>query len=107
MIFWTGYAVTEGEASIFKIFENADVSKSPILGGVFGLAVTLDLFFRQAFVLKGVSCSVFAKGLLSGIKSILAAVYILIFAWAISDLIGRLETGKYMANLVQQSSINI
>ncbi len=51
---WTGYQAIEGNATIIKIFENTDVTKSLLLGGPFGLIVTLVMFFRQAFVLRGV-----------------------------------------------------
>ena len=37
----------------------------------------------------------------------LPAVYILLFAWALVDLIGRLQVGDYLAGLVQQSNLNI
>ena len=106
-MFWTGYKATEGNASILAIFENTDVSKSLILGGILGLAVALGLFIRQAFVLKAVSGNVIGKGALSGAKSMLPAVYILLFAWTISDLIGQLETGKYMASIVENSNMDI
>lgn len=106
-MFWTGYKAAEGNASIFAIFENTDVSKSLILGGLLGLAVALGLFARQAFVLKAVKGSIVGKGALSGLKSMLPAVYILLFAWTISDLIGQLETGKYMAGIVENSSLNM
>ncbi|WNS74848.1 Na+/H+ antiporter NhaC family protein [Bacillus sp. DTU_2020_1000418_1_SI_GHA_SEK_038] len=107
MMFWTGYEATEGTATIIKIFENTDVSKSLMIGGLLGLFVTMAMFFRQAFVLKGVDGGILGKGLLSGMKSMLPAVYILLFAWTISDLIGRLETGLYMANIVENSNMNI
>lgn len=107
MMFWTGYAATEGKATILAIFENTDVAKSLIIGGLLGLAVTLGLFFRQAYILKGVTGNVFGRGVWAGIKSMLPAVYILLFAWTIASLIGRLETGKYMAGIVESSNINI
>lgn len=104
---WTGYQATEGAASIFTIFENTDVTKSLVLGGLLGLIVTVAMFFRQAFVLRGVKPSVFGIGILEGMKSMLSAIYILVFAWAIVDLIGRLETGKYLAGIVEASNINV
>jgi len=107
MMFLTGYKAADDNATIFSIFENTDVSKSLILGGLLGLAVTFALFFRQAFVLKGVNGNVFGKGVSEGLKSMLPAIYILIFAWMISDLIGRLETGKYMAGIVESANLNI
>lgn len=104
---WTGYQATEGSATILAIFENTDVAKSLLYGGLFGLAVTLLLFYRQAFVLKGVRANVFSTGLVEGIKSMLPAVYILLFAWVIVDLIGQLETGNYLAGIVEKSDLNI
>jgi Na+/H+ antiporter NhaC len=105
-MFWTGSQAVEGNATILQIFENTDVSKSLILGGLVGLVVSMGLFFRQAFVLKGVNANVFGKGVWEGIKSMLPAVYILLFAWAIVDLIGRLETGKYLAGIVESSNMS-
>lgn len=104
---WTGIQATEGQASIFTIFENTDVTKSLVLGGLFGLVITIAMFLRQAFVLRGVHGNVFAKGLLEGMKSMLPAIYILMFAWVIVDLIGRLGTGTYLAGLVQNANFNI
>ncbi|GLB59710.1 Na+/H+ antiporter NhaC family protein [Cytobacillus sp. NCCP-133] len=103
---WTGSQVVEGNATILQIFENTDVSKSLILGGLFGLFVTMALFLRQAFVLKGINSNVIGKGVWEGIKAMLPAVYILLFAWAIVDLIGRLETGKYLAGMVESSNMS-
>ncbi len=104
---WTGYQAVAGEATILAIFENTDVTKSLVVGGLFGLIVTFALFARQAIVLRGVKASVFGKGLLEGMKSMLPAIYILIFAWAIVDLIGRLGTGTYLAGLVENSNFNV
>ncbi|MCM3123945.1 Na+/H+ antiporter NhaC family protein [Mesobacillus sp. AQ2] len=107
MMLWTGASAVEGKVTIFGIFENTDVTKSLVTGGLLGLAVALILFVRQAAVLKGVNANVFGKGLAEGIKSMLPAIYILVFAWVIVDLIGRLETGKYLAGIVESSNINI
>lgn len=104
---WTGYQATVGNTTILSIFENTDVTKSLVLGGLFGLIVTIIMFIRQAVVLRGVSSSVFGKGLLEGIKSMMPAIYILLFAWAIVDLIGRLGTGTYLAGLVGDSNFNV
>ncbi|WP_210365685.1 Na+/H+ antiporter NhaC family protein [Bacillus sp. REN3] len=104
---WTGYTAVEGKATIFKVFENTDVTKSLVIGGGLGLAVSLIMFARQSLVLKGVSRNAFGKGILEGIKAMLPAIYILLFAWVIVDLIGRLETGKYLAGLVESSNMSI
>lgn len=33
-------------------------------------------------------------------------MYILLFAWVIADLIGRLETGKYLAGIAERTNLN-
>lgn len=104
---WTGMSAVEGEATILAIFENTDVTKSLVIGGLTGLAVALILFVRQAVVLKGVNANVFGRGVLEGIKAMLPAIYILLFAWVIVDLIGRLETGTFLAGLVERSNMDI
>ncbi|MFK2826493.1 Na+/H+ antiporter NhaC family protein [Bacillus sp. B190/17] len=104
---WTGGKATEGHVTILKIFENTDVSKSLLYGGLIGLAVAIAMFLRQSFVLHGVNKNVFGIGVWEGIKSMLPAVYILFFAWTIVTLIGDLGTGTYLAGLVQQSNMNV
>ena len=102
---WTGYEAAE-EKTILAIFEYTDVTKSLILGGLLGLIVTLGFFIRQVVILKAVNGNVLGKGVWAGTKSMLPAVYILLFAWAIADLIGRLETGKYLAGIAESTNLN-
>jgi tetracycline resistance efflux pump len=104
---WTGAEATEGATTILKIFENTDVTLSLILGGLSGFVVSMLMFVRQALVLRGVEANVLGKGIVAGLKSMLPAVYILLFAWSIGDLIGRLETGTYLAGVVQNANLNI
>jgi Na+/H+ antiporter NhaC len=104
---WTGYQATEGNATILTIFENTNVTLSLVLGGLLGLIVTISMFLRQAFVLRGVQANVFGKGLFEGMKSMLPAIYILVFAWAIVDLIGKLGTGTYLARVVENANLNV
>ncbi|RLQ96543.1 Na+/H+ antiporter NhaC family protein [Falsibacillus albus] len=104
---WTGAQAAEGSATLFNIFENTDVSKSLVYGGLIGLAVAVILFFRQSAMLKAIDGKVFFTGVWEGIKSMLPAVYILIFAWAIVSLIDQLQTGAFLAEIVQQSNLNV
>ena len=80
--------------TIIKAFENTDVSYSLFFGALVGLAVTLFLVIKQdvdkVFIFQGIT---------AGAKSMLPAIYILLFAWTIAAVIGQLETGKYMASL--------
>lgn len=103
---WTGANAIEGKATILAIFENTDVSASLLYGGLIGLAVTILMYIRQVKIKEGVSGKTFSIGIIEGLKSMLPAVYILLFAWAIVDLIGQLETGKYLASIVESSQMN-
>jgi len=104
---WTGYRASEGTTSILAIFENTDVAASLLYGGIIGLVVTLILFFVQVFSAQSIQISMFPKGLVEGVRAMLPAIYILLLAWMIVDLIGQLETGKYLADLVNRSNLNI
>ncbi|MGM0845838.1 MAG: Na+/H+ antiporter NhaC family protein [Bacillota bacterium] len=107
---WTGYQeviAAEGEVSLLAIFENTLVSDSLVYGGLFGLVVSLIFFFRQMSISQELNGKALRIGFIEGIKSMLPAVYILIFAWSIVTLIGSLQTGEYLAGLVEQSNLNI
>ncbi|MCA0986652.1 Na+/H+ antiporter NhaC family protein [Guptibacillus algicola] len=92
-------AVSGTDASVtpLTIFENTDVAASLLYGGLIGLGTSLIFFF-----LKNMGGSAFGKGIVEGIKSMLPAVYILLFAWTLIEIIGTLGTGKYLAGLVDQ-----
>lgn len=86
---------TEGlPFSVIAAFEKTDVSASLFYGSLLGLAVTLVLNLVQ-----GVGKSLIIKGVVQGARSMLPAIYILLFAWTIAGIIGQLETGKFMATL--------
>ncbi|MBD8070444.1 Na+/H+ antiporter NhaC family protein [Bacillus sp. PS06] len=103
---WTGILESEKNASLIDIFGNAAVAPSLLYGGLLGLAVTLVLFFIQARVKKNIESTLFSKAVIEGIKSMLPAVYILVFAWVIVDLISQLGTGQYLAIQVENSNLN-
>lgn len=104
---WTGSQATEGQVTIFKIFENTDVPTSLLYGSIFGFLVTIILFFRQVYSKKAIESKLIVTGMVEGIKSMLPAVYILLCAWVIVDLIGALETGEFLASLVEKTNIDI
>ncbi|OEH93964.1 Na+/H+ antiporter NhaC family protein [Bacillus solimangrovi] len=99
---YTGVKATEGPATILSAFENTDVAASLVYGGTFGLVVTLLMYARHKM-----GSNVLRAGLVEGTKSMLPAIYILIFAWVIVDIIGQLGTGEYLAEIVKQSNMNI
>ncbi|WP_216831024.1 Na+/H+ antiporter NhaC family protein [Alkalihalobacterium elongatum] len=91
----TGIQGTEGTATLLEIFENTDVAAALVYGGLLGLAAAVILTLT-----KKVPAKDFGFGLWAGIKSMLPAIYILIFAWTIIEIIGDLGTGAYLASLI-------
>ncbi len=82
------------EFSLIAAFEKTDVSSSLFFGAIVGLVVTIVLV-----VIQGVDKKLVLKGIIQGGRSMLPAIYILLFAWTIAGIIGQLETGKFMASL--------
>lgn len=93
-------ALAESQAafSLLAALENTNVGRSLVLGGVAGLVVC-----AYAMLKLRVSATDWLHTLRAGIKGMLPAIYILLFAWTIAGLIGELKTGQYLASLVQQS----
>ncbi|MED3645297.1 Na+/H+ antiporter NhaC family protein [Halalkalibacterium halodurans] len=89
----TGIQGTEGTVTILSIFENTDVARALVYGGLIGFIVALVLNLVKGA--NGLGGSLWA-----GIKSMLPAIYILIFAWTLIGIIDGLGTGGYLASLV-------
>ena len=104
-IFWTGIqALDGGERSLITIFGEADVSKSLFYGGIIAVVTTFLFFIRH--VTKGeLNGRHFIGGIINGMKAMMSAVIILIFAWTITDLIDQLGTGTYLADVVKNSNM--
>ncbi|MBU0905323.1 MAG: Na+/H+ antiporter NhaC family protein, partial [Firmicutes bacterium] len=85
---WTGYA-NAGEANIWAIFENTDVPKSLLIGGTAGAIVSILLYVMQMNRNEKANSGFIGKGIISGLQSMLPAVLILIFAWALTFIIGE------------------
>ncbi|WP_368503380.1 Na+/H+ antiporter NhaC family protein [Alkalihalophilus sp. As8PL] len=91
----TGIQASEGAATILSTFENTDVATSLLYGGLIGFAVALVLNLIKKTEARDLGATIWA-----GIKSMLPAIYILLFAWTIIAIIGDLGTGQYLASLV-------
>ena len=100
---WTGNSALAEEGLPFSIlgaFEYTNVNTSLIAGGLIGL-----IFTAVRLINRNISGDIWQQALVEGIRSMLPAIYILIFAWVLTDIIGHLETGKYLAGLVESSNI--
>ncbi|MFD1008272.1 MULTISPECIES: Na+/H+ antiporter NhaC family protein [Oceanisphaera] len=97
----TGAQALAGSETPFNVLaalENTNVGRSLVLGGVAGFLVCAYAMIKHRVCLSG-----WLNTLAIGIKGMLPAIYILLFAWTIAGLIGELKTGQYLASLVQQS----
>lgn len=104
-IYWSGKQNTEAGSSLIDIFGEADVSLALLLGGAVSILITFIFFIRHV-TSKELTGKDFIHGIISGGQSMVGAIFILIFAWAISDLIGELGTGAYLAEVVKNSNIS-
>lgn len=98
---WTGYLGTEGQATILSLFENTNVNLSLFTGGLLAVIVASILYGFQKHP-KTDFFSIYKEG----IRSMLPAIYILILAWMIGTIIDRLDTGVYLAELVEKAAIS-
>ncbi|MEC5424958.1 Na+/H+ antiporter NhaC family protein [Virgibacillus sp. C22-A2] len=97
----TGATAAEGQVSILTTFANTDVNLSLFLGGLIAV-LTAFVFHLQQSKPKANAGKIFYEGL----KTMLPAIYILLLAWMIGSVIGTLETGEYLAQLVEDASIS-
>ena len=102
---WTGYQNGGQVLDIWAIFENTDVPASLLTGGLLGTIAAVLLYVRQFKHNKTAKASWIGKGIYEGIRSMMGAVLILIFAWSLSYLISALETGIYLADVVTKSNV--
>ncbi|WP_067656990.1 Na+/H+ antiporter NhaC family protein [Ferrimonas marina] len=96
----TGNAALAAEGEAFTLMgalEETETTIALFYASLVSLAVAAGMALRQ-----GLS-SVIGQALVSGTKSMLPAVYILLFAWTIAGVIGDLETGTYLASFVEAS----
>ncbi|SEI10352.1 Na+/H+ antiporter NhaC [Halobacillus karajensis] len=98
----TGIRNTEGSADILSIFANTNVNISLFIGGVISVLVGFVLYVSQPAPKSGIAV-VFGHG----VKAMLPAIYILIFAWMIGDIIGQLQTGEFLAQQFSQADFNM
>lgn len=102
---WTGYQNAGGAWDVWAIFENTDVPASLMAGGLLGAAASILLYVRQFKQNETAKASWVGKGIVEGLRSMIGAVLILIFAWALSYLIDALQTGAYLADVVTKNNI--
>ncbi|WP_318616859.1 Na+/H+ antiporter NhaC family protein [Sporosarcina sp. YIM B06819] len=106
MMIRTGY-LAGGSMSIWSIFENTDVPLSLLIGGMAGTAVAAMLYMLQMKRNETASMRLVIRAFTTGVQSMIPAVLILIFAWALTDLIAVLDTGAYLSGVVISANLPV
>lgn len=93
---------TEGPVDILAIFANTNVNISLFIGGLVAVLLAAILYIVQ----PGDKSS-FGRVLVQGLKAMLPAIYILLFAWMIGSVIDNLQTGEYLAQVFTEANIDV
>lgn len=110
MMVVTGYKASVAEAipvTIWSIFENTNVPFALVIGGIIGVLVSIVLYLTQMNQNETASFKWMKTAILSGLKAMMPAVFILMFAWALTDLIDQLDTGMYLSDVVQKANLPV
>ncbi|MGC7589380.1 Na+/H+ antiporter NhaC family protein [Bisgaard Taxon 46] len=102
MMLYTGYEVLAADNKPFDIlgaFENTTVGISLVFGGVSAVIVSTICILLD----RQVSLSEYGTAWIVGMKSMLGAILILLFAWTINNVVGDIKTGVYLSSLVSDS----
>ncbi|WP_112181750.1 MULTISPECIES: Na+/H+ antiporter NhaC family protein [Paraliobacillus] len=97
----TGYLEIQGQVTLLRLFEYTNVNLSLFIGGLLAVIFASILYGFQKHP-KTTFFSIYKEG----IRSMLPAIYILILAWMIGTIIDRLNTGAYLAELVEKAAIS-
>ncbi len=99
---YTGYEALAADGKPFDVlgaFENTTVGISLVVGGLSAVLIsTLCILIDRQ-----VSLAEYGKSWILGVKSMLGAVLILLFAWTINTIVGDVKTGIYLSSLVSDS----
>lgn len=90
--------------SLMQAFGNTDASKAITYGAFISILVAFIMFVPR----KLLTFKEFMAGINNGVKSMVPAFVILIFAWTISGMCRELlSTGEYVGNLVANSNMPV
>ncbi len=97
----TGKMALDEEATVLKLFENTNVNLSLFVGGLFSVITALLLYLR----LPNRQLSI-AKISWKGTLYMMPAIYILVLAWMIGAIIEIIDTGGFLAQLIDKVAFN-
>ncbi|MFI3245399.1 MAG: Na+/H+ antiporter NhaC family protein [Ferrimonas sp.] len=84
--------------TIMGALENTDTTMALFHASLVSGLVAVAVVLRQ-----GLAVAHIGQAMVSGARSMMPAVYILVMAWGIAGVIGDLETGTFLASMVQAS----
>lgn len=90
---------------VLATLASADVAIALNVGGVGALAVAVYYCLRYTKNNVKFTPGARRRGTWHGAKSMLPAIFILLFAWVLGDLISTLGTGQYLASVVESMSM--
>ncbi|MGY4677227.1 Na+/H+ antiporter NhaC family protein [Pasteurella sp. P03HT] len=102
MMMYTGYEALAADGKPFDVlgaFENTTVGISLVVGGISAVMVSTLCIILD----RQVNMSEYVTAWGVGIKSMLGAVLILLFAWTINNVVGDVKTGVYLSSLVSDN----
>lgn len=88
--------------TFFTLLENTDVALALVTGASIGLFTTFILYFNKHLKFKD-----YGLAIQNGVKAMSPAIYILLFAWTIIQVINELNTGLYLANLIHEVNLSL
>jgi len=108
-MFVTGYLGVERN-SVYNLFYNIldhiDLPASLLIGGFLGLITSMVMTYRHINY-KEITKKDYGHAFYTGAASMFGSILILFLAWAISDLIGELDLGNYLASIITNANIPI
>lgn len=99
----TGYMNSE-TPTFMSIFSNSEVSLSLVIGASLATFFSLFLYLYQVYAKKK-TVRALIPILKSGMNTTLPAIEILLYAWVLSSFIGQLETGAYLASIIDHVTL--
>jgi Na+/H+ antiporter NhaC len=84
--------------SVLRVLEYTDVGTALLIAAAVALISCIWLSAAHHFRAKD-----YGSVVVSGLRSMMPAIYILLFAWMIIDVIGEMGTGEYLAHFINQN----
>ncbi|MDP0561958.1 MAG: Na+/H+ antiporter NhaC family protein [Candidatus Endonucleobacter sp. (ex Gigantidas childressi)] len=100
-LIWTGAMELDINGTPFSLlgaFAHTDVPRSLVYGATIGLVLSV-----WRMIGRNIKTGLWYQAILEGVKSMLPAIYVLIFAWVLTEVINNVETGKYLASLIKDT----